>query len=165
MQKIRSYDVNLVSSYLHDAGFLLCDIDFNRERRLLTISMNRIYYEVPKKGRFLFFLPYTRFRHISSRVEVPNTVEVEYQWQNDAFNRPDDAHTVLSIRLSEHEFLDFETEYMLFRARVSEFDGILITDTSAPTKYHHTMDFSGRDWYSELVESIGKERIEEAAGV
>lgn len=164
MRKVRSYDVNLVSSYLHDAGFLFSDIDFKRENRALAISVNRIYYEAPKKGRFLFFFHYTRFRHINSRVEVPNTVEVEYQWQNDAFNRPDDAHTLLSIRLSDHEFLDFETEYMLLRARVSKFDGIFITDIAAPTRYR-TMDFSGRNRYSELVESIGRDGIEEDVSV
>ena len=160
MQRIRSTDVDLVSSYLHDSVFLLRDTSFDQSGNLLAILLSRIYYEEPKRGRFLFLIPCTRFRCISSRLEIPNVVAVDYRWQDEAFNRPGDLHTLLRIRLIDDESLEVETEYVVLRVQLSRFTGILLTDTSGPTKGYRVTDLSRWQGYRDVVESMKKERME-----
>lgn len=138
MHTIFSKNVRLLSWYLHDAGFKRRDVVFNEQAQTLAIGLRRIYYEEPKEARFLFLFPCLRFRHINSRLELPNTFRIEYQRQDDAFSMPDDSDELWEINLKGDNILEFVTEHTILIAHLYEFAGILVTDTSEPTKRYIT---------------------------
>jgi len=136
--------IEILAGYLHDAGFIFGDIQYEEKEQKLTVVLNRIYYEEPKKSKFLFFIPVTRFKNISSRIWIDNVLEINYEWENNAFNTPDSFHTLLDINVQNDTF-QLITEYTTLNAKLSKFEGIHFEDISEPTKRYITTDFSKPD--------------------
>jgi hypothetical protein len=154
MKIISSDKIDLLSGYLHDATFFMKDIKYSKEQDKLVIALCRIYYEEPKECKFLFFIPATKFKRVECELIINNITEINYEWREDAFNGPDDVHTLLSLEYDNHSLITIGTEYMDIKAQLPEFAGIILNDTSEPSKKYPVTDFSHPLGYEKLINEL-----------
>jgi len=139
MLKATLKHVPLLAGYLHDAEFSVSDLVLDRERKTLALTLLRVCYEKPEKGRFLWVLPVIRHPWMKSRLTLTGVQSVAQQDLRGASQG--EPCMLLDIVQPAMTTLELQATTALIRAEVSSDTGILIEDLGEPREGTRVIDF------------------------
>jgi len=126
-------ELEVLSSFLHDAVFLTREVLIDDANGRVMITLDRIAYEhgvAGSKGkrrpRFFVRYPYVQSNLVFSSVRDPH-----WRWSDDAFNDPDDSHTLLSID-RDGDVVEILTPFCSVDFTVTLSTRIVLEDLSEP---------------------------------
>ncbi|MEJ2546056.1 MAG: hypothetical protein P8Y99_18490 [Calditrichaceae bacterium] len=143
MIKTTLKNLELISSYLHDA-VILSDKDFyEQKQKIFSLNLKRIYYENGHKEKFFFIVPINKFQTITSKLLVTEVISVSQTFVDKKLNTWGEHHRLLGIELNQNNNLLIISEHLELMLSVTNNSKIIIEDTSIPSKKYLVNDLSG----------------------
>lgn len=130
--------VALISAYLHDAVLDPNNVLFDRDKRLVSIELTRVWHEQGKKGKFLWIIPVYRYPWIQSVVTISNVEGCSIERTTEKEDDVDDV--LLYITMKNKGVLEFVSKCMRVSVTVTPTASISVRDISMPSNRYDAAD-------------------------
>jgi len=156
MIKASVSDIPLLDGYLHDASFVPDDLRFDSDSRSVTLTLERICYERPERGKAMFIFNVIRFPWIESELTFSHVKGTEQKWSSGHLRQPGEQQMLLDLE-SEANTIRLRSHALTLVITVEPDSVVTITDLSEPSAKRRVTDF-GKCVFRSL-EEIDKLRI------
>lgn len=131
----------ILNDLLRNSKTSLKSINYLKKKKHLSILLNRIYYEKPKKEKLLYLLPITKCKIITSILIIKGVVSCEYIYLNDYYKEYD--QDLLDMKIKDNK-LQFKFEFFKINCDFKKIN-IKLKDTKNVSKTWKTIEFGHKD--------------------
>jgi hypothetical protein len=142
MIKTTLKNIELISSYLHDALILSTEELYDKKQKIFSINLERIYYENSRKEKFFFIVPMHKFQTIKSQLLITDVTSVSQKFVDKELNTWGEQHRLLEIELKQNNNLLIICEHLEIMLKVINNSNIILEDTSIPSEKYKVTDLS-----------------------
>ncbi|MEJ2055665.1 MAG: DUF2948 family protein [Calditrichaceae bacterium] len=142
MIKTTLKNIELISSYLHDALILSTKELYDKNNKIFTLNLERVFYENGRKEKFFFIVPMHRFKTIESKLLITDVNSFSQRYIDKELNSFGEQYRLLEIELKEKNDLRIIGEHIEIILTVTNNSNIILEDTSIPSKKYKVTDLS-----------------------